>query len=345
MNHGYERRNVSLRHKIGKGYYSDVYEAIFMKNICAVKFYKQQIYRVQPDFDKFVTREMATLCRLNHPHCVRFLGSFAGTAFEGQVGIIMEYAHGGTLAECLELPMTQPDRVRTIHQIASGLNYLHSQRMLHRDIKPDNILFRDLGKTQAILADFGLTTDASYASYGGATHYQAPEAKSRYCRESDIYSLAIVAWQILSGNAGFHRDNINNSLGYDTVFLDNPKWKAIIIRSLSVDPRVRPSAVEFMDAFDDDPLGRMLGFKESYSSSPPPPHTPQFGSQTKTMTEGPKPSAQASSSGWDWGAALVGALAVGAGVIAVGAAVSHALGEGDKKKENDKNKNGTRRRR
>jgi serine/threonine-protein kinase len=134
--------------------------------------------------------------------------------FDGQLYFVLPYLEGGTLRARMlrERQMSIADAVAITRTIADALDFAHSQGLIHRDVKPENILF---GSGQAVLADFGIARaleraiDESTTSTGivrGTPAYMSPEQASgnrNYDGRSDIYSLACVLYEMVTGMPAF----------------------------------------------------------------------------------------------------------------------------------------------
>lgn len=152
--------------------------------------------------------EARALASLNHPHIVRFLNYNRG---RNLLFLVMQYAAYGSLAhfhrpgQPLPLPL-----VRTyITQVGRALQYMHNRGLIHRDVKPGNILL--LSRKHVVLADFGLAMPNPEQSYpqrrfrGGTTVYMPIEQQRGYPRPtSDQYALATVAYELLTGYRPFY---------------------------------------------------------------------------------------------------------------------------------------------
>ena len=158
-------------------------------------------------------RETEVLRRLRHRHIVQLYE--AGQA-QGTLYIAMEYAQGGSLAQRLAggRMLDLRTAIAILTQIASALDHAHRQGVIHRDVKPSNILFAADGRT--LLADFGiaravgLTRLTQTGTAMGTPEYISPE-QAEGSREldhrTDIYSLGVVAYQMLTGHVPFQREN------------------------------------------------------------------------------------------------------------------------------------------
>jgi len=153
-------------------------------------------------------REAKIVSQLNHPHIIKYIS----TGIRGnQPYIAMEYMPGGSLSERLKRVshIKLGAAARLISQVASALEYAHRKEIVHRDMKPGNILMRD--DTHAVLTDFGIArvtqSDLTMTGYmPGTPHYMSPE-QARGAEEldtlSDIYSLAVIAYLLVTGKLPF----------------------------------------------------------------------------------------------------------------------------------------------
>ena len=153
-------------------------------------------------------REARTACMLGHPNIVAVHDFHHDEAF---AYIVMEYVDGLNLAELLSRVeggrLTGDECAHLLSQVASALRFAHENRVLHLDIKPTNILVDRSGTVK--LADFGMASLASAAGYGGArggtVGYMPPEQVQGLMvdERADVFALAAVTWQALSGRAPF----------------------------------------------------------------------------------------------------------------------------------------------
>ena len=196
---------------IGRGGFATVYKArhISLGSEVALKV----MLRVLSEEESFVQRfqlEARQTARLDHPNIVRVLDLDED---QGQVFIAMEYVQGRDLRQMIKgqlLPLEQV--VAIIRQVAEALDYAHSRDLVHRDVTPGNILVREDGAVK--LADFGIVkaiTNTKLTQTGatiGTPAYMSPEQTQGHTvtNQSDIYSLGVVAYEMLTGRVPFSGD-------------------------------------------------------------------------------------------------------------------------------------------
>ena len=199
--------------RVGSGGMADVYMAKDYKlnrNV-AVKVLKSEYVEDEKFLKKFETEAQA-VARLSHPNIVNIydVGIEDGINY-----IVMELAEGITLKEYIRKKgyLSPKETVEISTQIASAISHAHKNHIIHRDIKPQNILVSDTGIIK--VTDFGIAkatssnTVTSTATAMGSVHYISPEqAKGRFCDEkSDIYSLGITMYEMVTGHVPFDHEN------------------------------------------------------------------------------------------------------------------------------------------
>ena len=199
--------------RVGSGGMADVYMAKDHKlnrNV-AVKVLKSEYVKDEKFLKKFETEAQA-VARLSHPNIVNVydVGIEDGINY-----IVMELARGITLKEYIRKKgyLSPKETVEISKQIASAISHAHKNHIIHRDIKPQNILVSDTGIIK--VTDFGIAkatssnTVTSTATAIGSVHYISPEqAKGRFCDEkSDIYSLGITMYEMVTGHVPFDHEN------------------------------------------------------------------------------------------------------------------------------------------
>ena len=174
-----------------------------------------------PDLAERFVREARTSAQLEHPHIVPIykVGGYKNEVLY----IVMRCVDGPSLRHLLEqqqrLPV--PDAARIARQVADALGHAHRQGVVHRDVKPDNILLDGAG--HVLVTDFGIAKAAQEASVSqlttegmvvGTPHYMSPEQATgeRVDARSDIYSLGVVLYQMLAGAPPFDGESAQSIL-------------------------------------------------------------------------------------------------------------------------------------
>ncbi len=199
--------NYRLLRLIGRGGFADVYlaEHIHLGTQAAIKVL--QVRLVESNRENFLN-EARTIAHLVHPYIIRVLDF----GVENEIPfLVMDYAPRGTFRQryLQGKPLPAAPLVSFMKQAAAALQYGHDRKLIHRDVKPENIL---LGPNdEVLLSDFGFaliahnSTSSMPTETAGTAAYMAPEqlqGKSRPA--SDQYALGVIAYEWLSGNCPFH---------------------------------------------------------------------------------------------------------------------------------------------
>jgi serine/threonine protein kinase len=196
---------------LGQGGMARVYRALDTKlrRYVALKVIAPDL-RADAEYAARFEREAQSIARLEHPNIVRIyrFGEVAGLYY-----MAMQYVEGADVAWLIEdyrrdgELMAIPDVVRVVKDIGAALDYAHSKNVIHRDIKPGNIIVNKQGR--AVLTDFGLALLSDVGTRGeifGSPSYISPEqaiSSSDVVPQSDLYSLGVTLFEMLTGELPF----------------------------------------------------------------------------------------------------------------------------------------------
>jgi serine/threonine-protein kinase len=252
--------------RVGDGGTGVVYKArqLSVDRIIAVKVLGAHV-STDPQWMKRFHNEARAACKLEHPNTVRVLDF--GQTREGLLFIAMEYLHGRSLRSEIERAgrLPGPRVLQIMAQICASLQEAHSQGIIHRDIKPDNIFLIDLkaGGDMVKVLDFSVAKldapDAQLTRAGvvfGTPSYMSPEQGRGVPLgpQSDLYAVGIVAYEMLMGRPPFEA-----AIPTEVVMmhLRNPPpplqgvpghVAALVMRCLEKDPKRRPSSAAELEA-------------------------------------------------------------------------------------------------
>jgi len=200
-----------LMERIGRGGMATVYRAYHpaLDRYVAIKVLPE-FFAEDPTYSERFRHEARSVARLKHPNILEVFdfGTNDGVAY-----IVMELVEGGTMADLLGAPMALEDVLALLQPLGAALDYAHSMGILHRDVKPSNILLRREGTP--VLADFGLAKMAgslqkltATGTVMGTPEYMSPEqaGDEQVGPASDRYSLAVVAYEMFTGHVPFQSE-------------------------------------------------------------------------------------------------------------------------------------------
>ena len=274
---------MEVQSVLGRGGMGAVYRVKQLKldRVVALKVLPPEVGR-DPAFAERFLREARTLARLNHPHIVQVYDFGQTPGVGGEPGLfyfLMEYVDGANLRDVIAaagVGATDPAKaLEIVRQVCEALQFAHARGVVHRDVKPENILLDKSGTVK--IADFGLAklgrggeadSPAPWTLTGtrqamGTPHYMAPE-QVRGTRDvdhrADIYSLGVVFYELLTGDLPVGRFAPPSKRGKSDARLDD-----VVMKALASEPADRYQSVTDVRTAVDS-----LGL-------PPDPATPEIG--------------------------------------------------------------------
>jgi tetratricopeptide (TPR) repeat protein len=298
-----------LRHQVGEGGMAVVYAADDLRydRTVAIKVLRADL--VDSTGAQRFLREIQVVAKLSHPHILPMLDS-------GMAGplpyYVMPFIEGDSLAGLMERsgPFSLEETIRITREIARGLAHAHEQGFVHRDIKPDNILF---SSGHAVITDFGIAQAINQAAENrltgsgsavGTATYMSPEqwTGAPVDAKSDQYSLACIAYEMLVGAPPFSTSQ--------AVFERHLKGTipSLRVRRPNTTAEVDATVTRALSKAPGDRFATVLAFVEALETGPNPT------SIDRSLTSGVAP-AERSSRKWIIGLAMAG-LTVAAGLVA-----------------------------
>ncbi len=266
-----------LLRRIGSGGMSVVYlaERVGIGKPIAIKFLRSAFAGL-PDFVSRFEQEARACSRLNHLNCVSVIDF--GVAF-GSPYLVMEYVHGQLLSAVVSRGILQPDRtISVVRQILAGLRHAHARGVIHRDLKPGNVMLVEMtGASDFVkIMDFGtaqiLTGDGSQprqlGTDVGTPWYMAPEQAGGQPTDArtDLYALGVILFEMLTGERPFVADDpmrvlqmhlsspIPSARALRPELALSPELEAVVVKALQKQPADRwASAEEFDRALGEAP--------------------------------------------------------------------------------------------
>jgi serine/threonine protein kinase len=225
---GRQLANFRIERAIGRGGMAEVYygQDVKLERPVAIKIIDVR-YRGQPAYAKRFVREAKTVATWRHENIIQI---YYADDEDELYYFVMEYINGPHLGELMsqyvdrgEL-MPQDEVLRIGRAVANALDYAHRQGVIHRDVKPANVIVA--GDGRIVLTDFGLAMDVEQGSLGevfGSSNYIAPEQAHRSADavpQSDLYSLGVILYEMLTGKVPF----------------DDPSPTAVALQHLTLPP-------------------------------------------------------------------------------------------------------------
>ena len=266
---GRQLANFRIERVIGRGGMAQVYYGwdVKLERPVALKVIDAR-YRDDPSYAKRFVQEAQSVAAWRHENIVQV---YYADDQDGLYYFVMEYIDGRDLAQLLatyaadgEL-MPNGDVLRIGRAVASALDYAHRRGVIHRDVKPSNVMVSRDGRV--VLGDFGLALDVQQGSFGeafGSPHYMAPEQARRSTdavAQSDLYALAVILYEMLTGAVPFD-DPSPTTVALQHMTLPptppralnpnlSPQAEAVLLKALNKNPEQRyQTGSELLDALE-----------------------------------------------------------------------------------------------
>ena len=237
--------------KIGEGGMAHVYRGIqdSLRRPVAIKLLINDLSFDEEARTRF-ERESFIIARMNHANIIHVIDR--GISSEGLPYFVMEFVEGTELSTAVKIKdISHVEKIDIIIQVLKALNYAHKNNVIHRDIKPDNILIDQDGNVKIL--DFGIAQfyeDHKNAddrtctgTIMGTYNYMSPEQRQsseNVTAQSDLYSVGVVMYGLFTGKLPTGRfpdpSELNNEI--------NPELNALILKCLNQDPEQRPASAE-----------------------------------------------------------------------------------------------------
>ena len=258
-------KKYKILSKLGSGSFGKVYLAQnkFTKEKVALK----QIKKSNKDLlsDGEIKDEIEILKTLDHPDIVRIIESFNT---KDSYVLVTEYCEGGELFDQVRNQLSETQIAIIFRQLLSGLAYLHSHNIVHRDLKLENILIHETEKSKTTgedlfnikIIDFGTARifdnkKRKPQSIVGSSYYIAPEVlKQKYNKECDLWSVGVILYMFIVGHAPFDGcddDEITDNIQRGVYRKDDKRWKRaskevkdLIQKLLVYQPKKRLTAIQ-----------------------------------------------------------------------------------------------------
>lgn len=255
---------------LGEGGMANVYlaEDIILQRKVAVKILRLDLQN-EPQTQARFQREALATSELSHPNIVSVLD--VGTD-HGLPYMVMEYVDGPDLKEYIRqnAPLDLHEVIRIMDQILSAVALAHKHNVIHRDLKPQNILMDKRGNIK--IADFGIAVALNQSSVTqtnsvmGSVHYMSPEQTrgGLVTKQSDIYSLGIILYELITGTVPFNGDTpVSIALKHAQEPIPSIRKKDqsvpqalenVVLKATAKDPRDRYATAQAMQADLDSSL-------------------------------------------------------------------------------------------
>ncbi|KAK0581517.1 hypothetical protein LWI29_014711 [Acer saccharum] len=250
-------KHLKFGNKVASGSYGDLYKGTYCSQEVAIKVLKPE--RLNSDLQKEFAQEVYIMRKVRHKNVVQFIGACTKPP---SLCIITEFMSGGSVYDYLHKQkgvFKLPSVIKVAIDVSKGMNYLHQNNIIHRDLKAANLLMDENEVVK--VADFGVARVKSQSGVmtaeTGTYRWMAPEVIEHkpYDHKADIFSFGVVLWELLTGKlpyefltplqaaVGVVQKGLRPTIPKNT----NPKLAELLERSWQQDPALRPDFSEIIE--------------------------------------------------------------------------------------------------
>ncbi|XP_024990418.1 serine/threonine-protein kinase STY46-like isoform X1 [Cynara cardunculus var. scolymus] len=248
---------LTLDHKVASGSYGDLYKGTYRSQEVAIKVLKAE--RIDTDMQKEFAQEVYIMRKIRHKNVVQFIGACTKPS---SLCIVTEFMSGGSVYDYLHKQkgtFKLPILLKVAIDISRGMDYLHQNNIIHRDLKAANLLMDENDVVK--VADFGVARVKAQTGVmtaeTGTYRWMAPEVIEHkpYDHKADVFSFGVVLWELLTGKLpyeyltpvqaaiGVVQKNLRPTIPKNT----QPKLTELLGRCWQKDPSLRPDFTEIID--------------------------------------------------------------------------------------------------
>ncbi|CAN0878808.1 Serine/threonine-protein kinase STY46 [Linum grandiflorum] len=250
-------KQLKFENMVASGSYGNLYKGTYCSQEVAIKVLKPE--RVNTDMQKEFAQEVYIMRKVRHKNVVQFIGACTKPP---SLCIVTEFMSGGSVYDYLHKHkgvFKLPSLLKVAIDVSKGMNYLHQNNIVHRDLKAANLLMDENDVVK--VADFGVarvkTQSGVMTAETGTYRWMAPEVIEHkpYDHKADIFSFAIVLWELLTGKLPYEYLTplqaavgvVQKSLRPTIPKHTSPKLAELLERCWQQDPSVRPDFSEIIE--------------------------------------------------------------------------------------------------
>ncbi|XP_048233994.1 serine/threonine-protein kinase STY46 [Ricinus communis] len=250
-------KNLKFENKVASGSYGDLYKGTYCSQEVAIKILKPE--RINSDLEKEFAQEVFIMRKVRHKNVVQFIGACTKPP---SLCIVTEFMSGGSVYDYLHKQkgvFKLPSLLKVAIDVSKGMNYLHQNNIIHRDLKAANLLMDENEVVK--VADFGVARVKAQTGVmtaeTGTYRWMAPEVIEHkpYDHKADIFSFAIVLWELLTGKLPYeYLTPLQAAVGVVQKGLrptipkhTHPKLAELLEKCWQQDPALRPDFSEIIE--------------------------------------------------------------------------------------------------